>query len=92
MGHSPYNIRECARTGPTDPDSINPHPPSLQCASVTKGSTCSQTSFVPTKNADGWCEITSKEVGPSARLASHAIPTTHPCAFPLSHHITLRTL
>lgn len=32
------------------------------CAAFTKGSTCAQTTFAPAKNADGWCEITSKEV------------------------------
>lgn len=34
----------------------------MQCAAFTKGSTCAQTTFAPAKNADGWCEITSKEV------------------------------
>lgn len=37
----------------------NPH---TQCGAVAKGSTCSQTSFAPTKRADGWCEVQSKEV------------------------------
>lgn len=41
---------------------LNPSHNPRQCGAVAKGSTCSQSSFAPTKAADGWCEIKSKEV------------------------------